>query len=190
MVNRITSEKATQLTRSECEAEFLGLDLSDVLWLQFPFSLLAICHCFVLENPSLTVWVFDHRFIAAPFNERLQLVTTGRHGLPLFQEVLWGAAQRELKGQSIDFASEDQLICHSVCHSVCFVTQEEHSSEGLSQTYFGLGLETTNSKQKTSGSIVDKTWVYQAERVKQKTLNSEKWRIQLLLSFFYVSYKN
>lgn len=118
MVNRITSEKATQLTRSECEAEFLGLDLSDVLWLQFPFSLLAICHCFVLENPSLTVWVFDHRFIAAPFNERLQLVTTGRHGLPLFQEVLWGAAQRELKGQSIDFASEDQLICHSVCHSV------------------------------------------------------------------------
>lgn len=81
-------------------------------------------------------------------------------------------------------------FCVSLCESwMCFVTQEEHSSEGLSQTYFGSGLETTNSKQKTSGSIVDKTWVYQAERVKQKTLNSEKWRIQLLLSFFYVSYK-
>lgn len=109
---RTASEKASLkciLTRSEGEAEFLGLDLSDVLWIQLLCSLLAMCHRFVLEDLLFPVWIFNHRFITAPFYQRIQLVTTGRHSLTLFQEVLRAAAQEELKGRS-NFTIENLCI--------------------------------------------------------------------------------
>lgn len=85
------------LTGSEGEAEFLGLDLSDVLRLQLLRRLSTICHRFVLEDLLHPVRVLDHLLIAAPFQQRLQLVAAGRHGFPLFQEGLRAAAQGELK---------------------------------------------------------------------------------------------
>ncbi len=96
----------------------LRLDLSDVLGLQFLCSLFAICHLFVLEDRLFPTWVLDHCIITAPFYQRLQLVTAGRHGLTLFQEVLRAAPQRELKGQSINFTNENHFVLRHTTQSV------------------------------------------------------------------------
>lgn len=40
--------------------------------------------------------VLNHGLIAAPFQQRLQLVATGRHRLTLFEEILREAAQEKL----------------------------------------------------------------------------------------------
>ena len=91
------------LTGSEGEAEFLGLNLSDVLRLQFTCSLFAICHRFVIHDVLHAVRVLNHRLITAPFQQRLQLVTAGRHSFSLFQEFLRAAAQGELKREIHQF---------------------------------------------------------------------------------------
>lgn len=54
------ASKESILTGSEGEAEFLGLDLSDVFWLQFLWSLTAICHSFILEGLLLPTRVLNH----------------------------------------------------------------------------------------------------------------------------------
>ncbi len=133
----ITSEKATcVLTRAEGEAEFLRLDLSDVLWLQFLGSFFAICHVFVPEDPLLSAGVFDHCLLTAPLYQRLQLVTTGRHSFSLFQEVLRTAAQYKLKGQSINFASKKKQFT------------KRHTTLWNTLMMSFLAVETTNLKQK------------------------------------------
>ena len=70
-----------------------------------------MCHCFVFKGLLLSTWVFNHPLIAAPFYQRLQLVTAGRHSLPLLQEALRGeAAEGELKGQPSNLTSENQFM--------------------------------------------------------------------------------
>lgn len=58
------------LTRSKVESEFLGLDLSDFLWLWFigfdPRNLFAIGHTLVCEDPLLAGWILNLRIITAP----------------------------------------------------------------------------------------------------------------------------
>lgn len=79
----------------------MGLDLSDLLWLQLLCSLFAMGHLFVLQDLLFTVWVLDHLIITAPFYQRMHLVTAGRHSLALFQKVLGAEAQGEFRGTSI-----------------------------------------------------------------------------------------
>lgn len=62
------------LTRSEGEAELLGLDLSDFLWFQFAWSLSAICHLFVLKDRLSSTRVLDQFLCTSPFQQRLQLI--------------------------------------------------------------------------------------------------------------------
>lgn len=69
-----------------------------------------MCHCFVFKGPLLSAWVFNHPLIAAPFYQRLHLVTAGRHSLTLLQEALREAAEGELKGQPGNLTSENQFM--------------------------------------------------------------------------------
>lgn len=80
------------LTRSKGEVDLLGLDLGDFLWIHFPSPFLAIRYRFVPEGLLFPLWAFDHVLLAAPFYQRLQLVTAGRHRLALLQETLGAAA--------------------------------------------------------------------------------------------------
>lgn len=83
-------------TGAKRELEVLGLDLSDLLWLWLvayvPRDLFAIRHRFVYDDPLFSDWVLNFCQIAAPFQQRLQLVAARRHSFTLFQEVLRGAA--------------------------------------------------------------------------------------------------
>lgn len=73
--------------------EFLGLDLGDFMWIHFPSPFFAIGYRVVPEGLLFPLWAFDHVHMAAPFYQRLQLVTAGRHRLALLQEPLGAAAR-------------------------------------------------------------------------------------------------
>lgn len=87
------------LTGSKCDADFLRLDLSDLLGLQL-LARFANGHVFVGDDRLTAVGVFDHRLAAAPFHQRLQLITSAAYGLPLLQEILRAAAYQQSRRPS------------------------------------------------------------------------------------------
>lgn len=104
----------------------MGLDLSDVLGLHFLRSLSAMRHHFVLQGLLLPVRVLDHRIVAPPMYQGLQLVTAGRRGLALLQEVLRAEVQSELKKQTITFVTRPTN--YSGCERQNTCTQQGMSS--------------------------------------------------------------
>ena len=111
-----------------------------------------MCHCFVFKGLLFSAWVFNHSLFAAPFYQRLQLVTAGRHSLTLLQKALKEAAEDELKGQPINLTSENQFML-KVNHSEKAVAVYCICDSGGALITgrllrLRLGLESKNSKHK------------------------------------------
>lgn len=72
------SEYSTCLlfTRSECQGEFLGLDLGDLLRLQFlSHVFFAVGNWLVLVDVDASTWVLDAAWRASSFLQGLQIIT-------------------------------------------------------------------------------------------------------------------
>lgn len=76
-------------TRSECQGEFLRLDLGDLLRFQLlSHVFLAVGDILVLINSDASTWVLNtvHRTISP--NQGLQIITANRLGLAYIKEFL------------------------------------------------------------------------------------------------------
>lgn len=76
------------LTRSEREGHFLGLDLRDLLRLQFSGLVLAVGDRLVLIDNDASTWVLDIHRLAILVLQGLQVIAASRLGLALTEEGL------------------------------------------------------------------------------------------------------
>lgn len=84
----MSPSKTGPLTRSEREGEFLGLDLGDLLRLQFSGLVLAVGDRLVLVDNDASTWVLYACRLAIPVLQGLQIIAASRLGLTLTEEGL------------------------------------------------------------------------------------------------------